>query len=46
MKTKTRLFSFYIFVDLFRKVKKMAEEERVSVSHVINRIVRDHYEGK
>ncbi len=46
MKTKTRLFSFYIFVDLFRKVRKMAEEERVSVSHVINRIVRDFYEGK
>lgn len=46
MKTKTRLFSFYIFVDLFRKVKKAAEEERVSVSQVINRIVRDHYEGK
>ncbi len=46
MREKTRLFSFYIFVDLFRKVKKEADEGRVSVSHVINRIVRDYYEGK
>ena len=46
MKTKTRMFSFYIFVDLFRKVKRIAEEERLSISSIINKALREYLEGK
>lgn len=43
---RTRIFTFWVFIDLFRKVKKLADEERLSASHVINRIVRDYFKGK
>ena len=46
MKTKTRLFSFYIFVDLFRKLNARADLERRSISSVLNQIVREYFEGK
>ena len=42
MKTKTRLFSFYIFVDLFRKVRKIADKESLSNSSVSNKALREY----
>lgn len=40
-KTQTRLFSFYVFSDLFEKLKKIAFKEDRSISGLINQAVRE-----
>ena len=41
MRMKTRLFSFYIFVDLFERLKKIAQKEDRSISGLVNQAVRE-----
>ena len=43
---KTRLFTFYVFVDLYNKAKMLSNKERRSVSSVINQALREFLEGK
>lgn len=45
-KTQTRLFSFYIFVDLFERLKKIAFKQDRSISGLINQAVREFLEKK
>ncbi len=46
MKIKTRMFTFYVFVDLFRKAKMLSNKERRSVSSVINQALEEFLKGK
>ena len=41
MNTKTRLFSFYIFQELFNKLKKIAQKNDRSISGLVNQAVRE-----
>ncbi len=46
MSTKTRLFSFYIFRELFDRLKKIAQKDDRSISGLINQAVREFLENK
>ncbi len=45
MSKKTRLFSFYILIDLFKKVSGIAKARSCSISSVINEIIAGYYKG-
>ena len=43
---KTRMFSFYIFVDVYKKTRTFAIKERRSISSVINQALIEFMKGK
>jgi len=43
MEKKTKLFSFHLFVDLLEKAKKLAQEQRRSISSVINQALDEFF---
>jgi len=43
MEKKTKLFSFHIFIDLLEKAKKYAQEQRRSISSVVNQALDEFF---
>jgi len=43
MEKKTKLFSFHIFIDLLEKAKKHAQEQRRSISSVVNQALDEFF---
>ena len=46
MMSKTRLFSFHIFVDYYKSIKQIAKDERRSISQIINHAIKEFLEKR